>query len=96
MSMNSILLLAHVSLAILSIVYALGVVLVTRKRKFDVATVRAKRMWQSTITAMLSGILLAYTTHAVISSTCVSLMSLLVVVSLAHLYLRTARQKSIV
>ncbi len=92
--MKTIILLPHIILAIVSLSYASGVVIATRKRNMPQAKNRVKRMWQTTIAVMLSGIGLSIVSKAPLGRSCLSLLSVLGLVLAAHFYERTVREKT--
>ncbi len=91
--MISFMLLIHISLATLSIAYALGVVLITRKRDFNAASLRVRKMWLAATAAVITGFGLTYASKSSITSACTSSLVLLSFISLAHYYQRNAVKK---
>jgi len=91
--MIRIILLIHIFLAVVSLAYAANVVIVARKHHFELASSRVKKMWRGTIAATVTGFLLTYTSHAPMGSACISSLSLVTVILLAHYYQKHLRQK---
>lgn len=91
--MITYILLVHVLLAVMSLGYAGGVILASKKQKLDKALSRTKIMWCGTIATTGSGVLLTFITRSSIGRFCSTLLSFLVVVLAAHYYQRNVRQK---
>jgi hypothetical protein len=86
-------LLCHILLAVLSLGFATGVIIATKKKNLDTALGRTKTMWFGTISTVVSGILLAVITRSSFGRTCTALLIFLVLVLIAHYYQRAVRQK---
>lgn len=81
-------LLLHLGTALLSLIFATKVVAKTSKQKMKQAASSNKHMWQSTVVTVISGVGLAIITRGVVSRTCISLLSFLLVIMAAHYYQR--------
>lgn len=81
----AIVLAAHVTFAIISLVLSVGVIQATYKKKAKIAQQRVQGMWLSTLTAVLTGVVLMFMTGA-IGRTCVSMFAFLGVVIAVHAY----------
>jgi riboflavin transporter FmnP len=92
--MITFILLSHILLAVLSLGFASGVIIATRKQNLDIALSRTKTMWYGTISTVFSGVFLAIITGSSFGRTCTTLLTFLVLVLIAHYYQRAARQKT--
>lgn len=88
--MITFVLVVHVVLAVLSLGLAGGVVYSGFRRQPETTKKRVRQMWISTISTLVTGIFLTVISNAPIGSSCMSLLSLLVVIALAHGYQRWA------
>lgn len=91
--MVTFILTAHILLAIVSLVYAGGVIGDSRKRQLERALTRTKAMWYGTLSTVATGILLTIMTGGSIGRLCGSLFTFLIVVGLAHAYQRNVRHR---
>lgn len=81
-------------LAVLSLSFASGVIIATKKQNLDTALSRTKTMWYGTISTVFSGIFLAIITGSSFGRTCTTLLTFLILVLIAHYYQRAVRQKT--
>lgn len=88
-------LISHIVLAVLSLVYAGGVISDSRKRQLERALTRTKTMWYGTLSTVATGILLTIITGSSIGRLCGSLFTFLLVVGVAHVYQRNVRHRLI-
>jgi hypothetical protein len=86
------LLLGHITLAVLSLLLAGGVITSTRKQKLETAYSRTKKMWYGTLATTISGVVLTIVQGSSIGRLCITLLVFLVVIVIAHFYQRTVRQ----
>lgn len=91
--MVMLVLFVHISLAVVSLMYAGGVINASRKQKLDQALTRTKAMWYGTLSTVVSGILLTIISGSSIGRLCSSLFMFLAIVSLAHAYQRNVRHR---
>ena len=92
--MITAILMIHILVAVLSLGYAAGVMVWTKKQRFGAAQRGTRVMWLSTISTVVSGVALAVMTPAAWGRTCTSLLAFLVMVLVAHYYQKSVREKT--
>lgn len=91
--MITLLLIGHVATAIVSLLYAAGVIGASRAHNMKIASRRTTKMWYGTLVTLVSGIVLTIVAKTSIGRLCGTLLLFLVIVLIAHYYQRTVRQK---
>ena len=92
--MITIILFIHILLAVVSLVFATGVIIATKKLDLISAHNRTRPMWRGTLATLVSGLILAAAAHAAFGRTCLMMTTFLLVVLAAHYYERSVRLKT--
>lgn len=86
MLMISLLLAAHVSLAVISLILAGAVAYTAAREQIEKLSVRVKTMWISTLITTLSGVALGLGSGVSITRVCGSMLAMLAFIYAAHYY----------
>ena len=89
--MVTVILFVHISLAVVSLAYAVGVISDSWKQKLERARTRTKTMWHGTIATTASGVVLTIASGSSIGRLCSTLFVFLVVILIAYAYQRNVR-----
>lgn len=83
--MITFILLCHILLAVLSLGFASGVIIATKKQDLGTAFNRTKTMWYGTISTVFSDIFLAVITKSSFGRICTTLLTFLILILVAHI-----------
>jgi hypothetical protein len=89
--MVTVILFIHISLAVVSLSCAVGVITASLKQKIENALTWTKTMWYGTVATSVSGILLTIVSGSSIGRLCSTLFLFLTVILIAHTYQRSVR-----
>lgn len=94
--MAHIILSIHLLVAVMTLGNVAGVFFSTKKKNFQQAAKRARRMWQATLLTIASGCMLALVSHVPVGRVCASSLGLVAVVLAAQAYQKYFAKKLLV